>query len=369
MSAPLPSAADGWQGFHLVYHADRERLLRQAVQPLAAGLLRDGLATRFFVIRYLLGGPHLRLRVQCDPADAPAVAARVHEAAAAFFAAVPSLDPLPDEEVHRQNRGVIASDPFADASDDVVWADNSVVSCPVHFEVDRYGGPDRWARSVDLFGLSTVGVLQWLETHAGAPEGRRTAERARLLLRQARGHAADGKDFAMLVDFGEQMFGKPLAKLLPVADAAFEQGRTGLVALVRAELARTDRPGMLAEGARALAGHLRGMDDEPRRFVGISHLHMTANRLGMRNPDEVYLCRMLSRAVEVVRTEHPEEWCAAWEAHAQWMRTPSAGLDEQLRAALDEFSGRGTLGPPFARIATGIHWMEPGSHTPVETIS
>jgi hypothetical protein len=343
VTGALPPAGDGWHGFHLVYHADRERLLRECAAPLAAGLLRDGLATRFFVIHYLLGGPHLRLRVQCDPADASAVSARVHEAAAEFYARVPSTETQPDEKVHRHNRGVIPSDPFADASDDVVWADNSVVVQPVHFEVERYGGSGLYGRSVDLFGLSTLEVLRFVHANAGAPAGRRTAETARLLLRQAWGHAADAEEFAVFADYGVRMFGTPLAGLLPVADAAFERGRAGMVGLVRAELAAlagAERPGALAEGARTLARVVRGVADEPRRFIGISQMHMTANRLGMRNPDEVYLCRMLARAVDAVREEHPDAWRAAWDAHRAWSQAPAAPLDEQLRDALDVFAGR-----------------------------
>jgi hypothetical protein len=343
VSGALSPAADGWHGWHLVYHADRERLLRECVAPLAAGLLRDGLATRFFVIHYLLGGPHLRLRVRCEPGDAPAVDARVHAAAAEFFARVPSTQAQPDEQVHRQNRGVIPSDPFADEADDVVWADNSVVVQPVRFEVERYGGPALYGHSVELFALSTLQVLRFLDANAGAPEGRRTAERARLLLRQAWGHAPDADEFAVYADYGVRMFGKPLAKLLPVADAAFDRARAGMTGIVRAELAAlaaTERPGLLAEGARTLSQVVRGVADEPRRFIGISQLHMTANRLGMRNPDEVYLCRMLTRAVEAVREEHPDEWRAAWDAHGAWFRAPSAPLAAQLRDALHDFAGR-----------------------------
>lgn len=331
----------GWHGFHLVYHADRERLLREAVAPLAAGLLRDGLISRFFVIHYLLGGPHLRLRVRCAPADAPAAAARVHESAAAFFARVPSTDTQPEGKVRAQNRRVIPSDPFATDADDVVWPDNHVAEQPVHFEVDRYGGPALYGHSVDLFGLSTLQAIRFADELAGAPEGRRTAERARLLLRQAWGHAGDGDELAIFADYGVRMFGKPLAALIPVADAAFERGRAGMVGLVRTELgalAAGGPAGPVANGARTLARHVAALEDEPRRFVGISQLHMTANRLGMRNPDEVYLCRMLSRAVQAVRDQHPDEWRAAIDAHGA-SRPPSVALDAQLVHALRAFAG------------------------------
>jgi Lantibiotic biosynthesis dehydratase C-term len=341
--AGLPPVEDGWLGFHLVHHGDRERLLREAVRPLAAELVRDGLVTRFFVIHYLLGGPHLRLRVQCDRADAAAVRARVHEAAAAFFARAPSAATQPDEEVHRQNRRVIPSDPFATEADDVVFADDSVVELPVHFEVDRYGGPALYGRSVELFGISTLEVMGFLDAHAGASAGRRTAGTARLLLRQAWGHARDAEEFAVFAQHGVRMFGVPLAAAVQVADAAFERTRTTMVALVRAEiaaLAGAERPGLLAEGARSLAQAVRSVPDEPRRFIAISHLHMTANRLGMRNPDEVYLGRILALAVDAFREEHPAEWAAAWDAHRAWSRVEGAPLEARLREALDEFARR-----------------------------
>src|SRR5829696_6797537 len=101
--APHPSAAGGgvsalsgapvWLGVHLHYAGDRDRALAEWLRPLAASLLADGLARRFFFVRFLLGGAHLRLRVEVDEADAPAAAARMHREAAAFLARFPSPEP------------------------------------------------------------------------------------------------------------------------------------------------------------------------------------------------------------------------------------------------------------------------------------
>ena len=343
MSAP-PSAA-GWRGFHLFYHADTVRLLGET-RPLAASLVADGLVRRFFLIRYDLGGPHVRLRVEVDDADAPAVAARVRAAAADFFRRAPSTETLPDEQVHRVNRGIIAEDPFAGEEDDVVFPDNSVAELPVHFEMNRYGGPDLYDHSLSFFTLSTVEALGFLEAHAGVPAGRRLADAARLLVRQAWGHAEGEDDFVPLATYAVRTLGDRLAGLFATADAAFERSGGAMCALVQGELARLAAPGegpALAEGARALAHAVRGAPGPVRRMVATGQMHMTSNRLGLRNGDEVYLCRMLARAFEAAAAEDPASWRAAWEAHRERLAAPVLPLDERLRLALVSFAGQGAL--------------------------
>lgn len=347
--APHPSAAGGgvtWLGVHLHYAGDRDRALAEWARPVAASLLADGLARRFFFVRYLLGGAHLRLRVEVDEADAHAAAARMHRQAAAFLARAPSPAPEEPERIRRRNRGIIANDPSLTPDDDVVVADNTVHGRPVHFEVERYGGAALIDHSVDLFVVSSAETLRALQADAGGPAGRRTAGQMRLLLRQAWGHAGDADDLLHLANYGTVMFGTPLAMLLPVADAAFQRGRAGTCALVRAELAALARPGArpaLAEAARALRGELAELPMNRRRAIGVAHLHMTANRLGLMNPDEVYLCRMLRLALEAVAAEDPPFWRDVWDAHRAWPDTPAPPLREQAAAALTAFADPAAL--------------------------
>lgn len=332
-----------WIGVHLHYHGDRDRVLAAWVGPAAASLLEAGLARRFFFIRYLLGGPHVRLRVEVNDADAVGARARMHSVASAYVAHEPSTIVVPPERIHRLNAGIIASDPSADESDDVVVPDNSVLDRPVHFEVDRYGGHALFSHSVDLFGISSIETLRVVEENAEANAGRRTAAHMRLLLRQAWGHAAGEEEFVSLADYGGEMFARPLAKLVPAADAAFERGRAGVCALVRAELSALagigERPA-LAEAARALRSELRRLPVDRRYAIGVSHMHMTANRLGLMNPDEVYLSRVLSRAVESVASEDPAFWRDAWHSHRAWTEVCPSSIRELNAAALTDFAGR-----------------------------
>jgi hypothetical protein len=80
----------------------------------------------------------------------------------------------------------------------------------------------------------------------------------------------------------------------------------------------------LMETGRCLGWELRRAGAHSN--IGISHLHMTANRLGLKNPEEVYLGRML--------------WRAARELLLEPCRR--AGLDELLasRAAIPPARGR-----------------------------
>lgn len=346
MSAPVPEK--GWRGFHLFYHGDQDRLLGSLVRPLAAGLVAEGGIGRFFCIRYPLGGPHVRLRVEVDPAHGEWVAARVREAAAGFFARHPSATPLSAEKIQRENRGVIAEDPFASEADDVVFADNSVVEFPLYVEVDRYGGAALYGHSLDFFVLSTLEALRFVEEHGGAPAGRRMAGAARLLVRQAWGLAADAEELAALASYAVGTLGKRLGGLLPAADAAFARSPDAMCSLVRSELtalAASPESAPPAGAARALAHETRAADARERRTIATGQMHMTANRIGLRNGEELYLCRMLARAMAEVREAEPGFWREACQAHREGADAPVRPLRDRVAAALTELAGEAALAP------------------------
>jgi hypothetical protein len=343
-------AGGGWLGFHLVYHGDRDRVLAELVRPLAASLAAEGVVSRFFCVRYAVGGPHVRLRLQARGGRAALAAARVRAAAAGFLLRAPSPEPLDDERVHRVNRNVIPSDPFATDADDVVLPDNTLLEVPVRFEVQRYGGPAWVGHSVDLFVVSTVQALDFVHAHAGVPAGRRTAGLLRLLLRQAWGHAEGPEAFAALADYADRMFGPALPARTAAAEEAFARSRDALCALVRAELqglAAGADPPPLADAACALAGAISGAPAEDRESIGISQMHMTANRLGLSNPDEVYLSRLLLRAAEAVSRDDAPLWRAAWDARRR-RAEGGPSLRALVRRTVAEFARAATAAESFA---------------------
>lgn len=347
----MNAAADpgpGWRAYHLVYHGDRDRLLRELVHPLVAGLLGEGEIDHFFFIRYDLGGPHVRLRVRpCAFRDDP-VAHRVRAAAAAFFARAPSTAPLPDETVRLRNRGIIPSDPFAGDAHDIVHPDNSVIDAPPEFEVERYGGTARFGDSLDAFALSSRDALEWLAKAHAPTSADRLGEAWSAAVRHTWAGAHSGDEFLTLLAAPVPPPNSPLAAFTGRGDAAYERGAAALRERMRGELARlaagaahvSDAPRWTA-GPLRLACALADADDLTRISIVHSHAHMTANRLGLRVPEEGYLARMLWRAAQDVADAAPELWDDLWKMRCNGGGTPYAGAD-----ALRRPDGHGGLRAP-----------------------
>ena len=298
------SAAGGgeWLSFHLFYHGDRERVLTGWVRPVVAALWTSGGIERFYFIRYALGGPHIRLRVLARPGRTGAVEEQLVSSAEGFLRLWPSPVPLPEEEIRAANRAILAND--GGEEEDGVYPDNTLRRFPLRFEVARYGGPGMLAPTLDFFTLSSLQALRFLEAHGGKPAPRRLAATFGLLARQVCGLAGGEEEVLALLEYPAQSWER-LSPLGSRADQAFEERRESFQALFRAEAGRLARCGQPAPGspeaevaaARLLALEIGSAPDPVRRRIASSHLHMTANRLGLRNTDEVYLSRLLWRTV------------------------------------------------------------------------
>lgn len=331
-------AADGglgaWRSYHLHYHADLDLLLAELVRPLVSELLGDGVADRFYFVRYGLGGPHLRLRLRWTAEPAPAAVAA---AAAEFFRRHPSRDSLPSEVVLRRNRPLLRIDPTAEEDDDRALPDNSLREAPPRFEIERYGGADRFVESLDLFALSSACVLLLL---GGGRErlsaGLRLNRAFTTVGALAWGLAEDEGDFFDLAGYAEQFMGEPFAHCSAEADRVFERQAEPLVGLLRRSLAAPadagDPRAALAEGGRRLAAELAGLAPDARWYVAASHLHMTLNRLGTLNAEEVYAGRLLWRAAGELRRRDAASWRAAWAARPPRRRPDETGVAALLPA-------------------------------------
>lgn len=350
-----PAAPRGWREHHLIYHADRDLLLREMVAPLAAWLLAEGEVGHFYFVRYLLGGPHIRLRVRPRHGRERAVAEHVHAAAEAFFARHPSPQPLAEEAVRRMNREALADDAHLTEADDVVWPDNSHRSVSPRFEVERYGGPDRFAASLDFFAVSSAWVLRTLERRGELTPAARLDVASRAMLRQAWGLASSAGEIGQLCAWATHVLRDVLGGFIARGDEAFERSRDGLCARVRGELQALvesnrsgddfDAPGWLGSASHLLAREIDG--GENRWQVAWSQVHMTANRLGLRNPEEVYLGRILQRAISALAEEDPAFWRSVEDAHrAQSTEARSTTLRHFTSAALRSFAA--PLATPLA---------------------
>ena len=330
-SATLQQELSAWRSFHLFYHGERDRVLLDFLRPAAAQLLAEGLADRFYFMRYGLGGPHLRLRFRAVRGREVALAAAVERLGGDFLARHPSTASLPAAELERHQAAFLID---SQESDTAIYPDNSLVEMPPIFEIERYGGPELFPAALDFFGISSLEALAFLANSRVTPAAKLTTRRLRFLIRQAGGFAEDDAEFERLVGYALDTWGEAMPTLVQRGDETFDKQPEALVNLVLVELANlAAAPPPLAVAASALRRQVSGASSEVRTRLLSSQLHLSANRLGLLNPEEVYLGRILVRASRAAR--EAGSWSAGWPAVA----TPAAAKScaELLELALADF--------------------------------
>lgn len=198
----------------------------------------------------------------------------------------------------------------------------------------RYGGPERLQASLDLFTLSSVHVLRLVQAHEGSPSGWVRPAFLRSALHLAWGLAGGQEgDLAPLAGYADRLWPDHFEASRAQGDAVFAKRGPELMDMARRELARAHEGteggiegGSLAAGGCRLSSGLSGLHPDARWHVAASHVHMTANRIGLTNAEEVYLSRLLARAVGSVRHETPEAWKRVWELRAVPAPRPLEGL-------------------------------------------
>lgn len=325
--------AEHWLSFHAFYHGDRDLPLRHAVLPLVRELRDASLLESFFFIRYSLGGPHLRLRLLPEPGRGPQVRAMIRDRFERFFARFPSTESLDPDEIRRDDASILAHE-GGDAKAEPP-ADNSLHEGPFEPETRRYGGPELLPFSLRLFQLSSCAALRFVDLAAELPRGKRLTAAARWLVRQAAAGSEGGEHFRRLLGYGTRWW-QSWQPLLAKADAAYERSPAVYRQLLASSVFEPAAEPALAElerGAAGLVAALGGVEAPLRAHILESQLHMTANRLGLGNADEVYLSRLLARAAEDLHDGQEEPWLQV-EQHLARTDTSPQALDAAARAAL-----------------------------------
>ena len=330
-----------WRAYHLVYHADRTLMLRTLLYPLLVELLEQGLVDRFFFVRYGLGGPHIRLRWRLkDEASAATAEAMLAEQASKFFSRWPSTEPQSPEKIRAVNRSLLSVDRLATETDTLVYNDNSWHRAPVQMEVERYGGPEFVDASLDLFCLSTIEVLELLQQHSQAGDGWKRTAMMGLALKLAWSLARSEEQFRQFVAYGKYFFGNTLARCVKEGEDLFAKRSEDMTEIMRSELKdlasgkEEFETSKLALGAAILAAHINSLEAGAYQYIAVSHIHMTANRLGILNPEEAYLSAILLRAVDTLRTRFPEEWHSFWKSRTRFFyRTGRHCLNDLIAAS------------------------------------
>jgi hypothetical protein len=275
-----------WLNFHIYYHADRDRLLCEAVSPLLANLYKEGLLARFYFVRYSLGGPHIRLRLETARHTTSLVGKAVEAYLENYFRMAPSLQSLSKDEIGKTTRMLIASDP--NEHDETIHPDNCILQFPFAPEIDRYGGAELMTFSLDLFNFTSVEALTLTGRRRYESRSQAFSASIRALLRLS---LAFAEEHAALADFWQK------ADLASVASGPELQARQRLVQLLREESARTpdDEEWKLWSAAgNSLRQKLSAAPKTISRGIMRSHLHMFANRLDISNAVENGMDTLLS---------------------------------------------------------------------------
>lgn len=324
-SGPHPD----WTAFHVFYHGDRSTMVREMLRPLVEDLARRGSVERFFFIRYPLGGPHLRLRFSPrresggpSSSDRQAeLAAMVEQAAKQFFRDHPSDKPVDEEEIRRDNEIIVRIDPAESQLE--IFPDCSCIPFDFEPETERYGGPDALEPSLDFFCVSSRRALDFANSHGERSRSRQLPAIFCILAQQAWGFARGEDELLDLLAYPMSVLrSEPDHPLLLRGEEVFEAQADQFTELLARELAplceaepaigesdpAADPGRALVDGSRWLSAAVTAVAPDQRRVIGSSQMHMTANRLGLTNPEELYLSRLMQLAAQRLARTRPADW-------------------------------------------------------------
>ncbi|MCU1255624.1 MAG: hypothetical protein JWM83_1923 [Candidatus Angelobacter sp.] len=291
------------------------------MSPLVAGLYSIGAIDRFFFVRYAMGGPQVRLRWRVTGDEAAAAAEHLLSSyVRAFLCAHPSRNSMPTEKIRELNRAMMQVDPSIPHQDDRIHPDNSWHAYPTRFEIGRYGGVHHLGHSLDVFCISSAQILGMMQKNQEPGEPWIRTALILSALQIAWGAARDEHDFQRLVHFYHAP--QPLSSCANAGDLFYEQRSSELIAMAGRELERlvSGEPSALAQAGALLAENTRkAVTEAGRHYLITSHIHMTANRLGLRNAEEVYLSRILARTVEGLCKNEERQWQSLWKRRSGFL--------------------------------------------------
>ncbi|MEU8889917.1 lantibiotic dehydratase C-terminal domain-containing protein [Streptomyces sp. NPDC048442] len=314
-----------WVSLHAFHTSGTDALLTGAVAPLLATLEHRGLITGHFFLRYWEGGPHLRLRLRCAPADATAspaaVTAQATDALVGWLAGRPA-DKRPSADELARLSGQLAQAEGLHDFDRRIRTRDGVERIPYRPEYRAYGGPEAVAAVERHFTDSSRIALELLTAGADLRQRAAFALTAQLLALAA--WEPDRERIGALFALTPRLPAPPVpdalrqrAELcwqLASGTAPAEVGGPSAawwrsVRRLRAELAALHEGGRLAPTA---TDPLYGLDatalqpgDRAVLVVLMRCVHLLHNRLGLTTDRELHL-RSLVGAALICRNDTEE---------------------------------------------------------------
>jgi len=293
-----------WRALHVHRYAHQDGFLVDGLAPVLAPLRTSGVLRRSFFLRYWQGGPHVRVRLLLDPAQADAAQAEVAARLRGWLADVPDGAPFDVEQFQRDAQPTLAA--LEDETTDTVYAPDTVRPAPYRPEFDKYGGPRGVAIAEEFFDRSSAVVLAALPGVGGASSRRLGAGFADML----RGLGAAGLTAAEMAAFFRHycLLWSPYVfdQFLDIWPGLLTARRPALrthAEWVLAHHEQLDNPFSTAmrDARRALqeaAGEvlpavtLLGAEaptERRRQVLLVSYLHTHNNRLGLTPEQEAFL--------------------------------------------------------------------------------
>lgn len=309
----------GWHSLHVHYHDPQDDLLVDCIGPLVASC-RTGSPPSWFFLRYWKHGPHVRLRLRLEPAEATETLRALQDGIREHLARCPSTS-MPRPDRLRDVIRVLAR--LQGEADDVqeIVSDNTIRLQPYEPEYGKYGGELGVRLAETVFESSSVIVLDVLDRIRRTP-ARRLSAGFTMMLAALRGagltEPAMAEFLAMYCRFWFRYVSPEVAGawsaglieqqrvLSPYAAAVLSDrlpagspagdALTGWSVAVGAAMERIDAAdGDVLAGVTMLGS--RSPARRRRDFVLLNYVHTHNNRLGISPAHEAYLAYLAHHVV------------------------------------------------------------------------
>jgi thiopeptide-type bacteriocin biosynthesis protein len=321
-----------WISVHIFYSSNGNPLLADCVAPLVAKLRARGLISRYFFIRYWLGGPHVRLRLlPAEGAGADAVRAVVEEDIRAFLARRPALYEIDKKQLAPLYRTMYEAEYGAEDFAARVgegglpfYENNTFHYIDYEPEFDRYGGEAGVELAERHFEVSSDIVLKLVRETNMHLRTIMMGHSVQMMLQMCYAFFGDEARVAEFLAryraFWETSYAQGSERLYPGFDRKYDNMAVklrGRVEEVRRLNADGDHGG--TESEHKWIAHMKELRDEVVRLASegrlrlraevedpqvalavllSGYMHMTNNRLGVSILDEIYLSYIIGRALE-----------------------------------------------------------------------
>lgn len=295
-----------WLSYHIYYHSDLSLLLRDFILPTVTDLHNRRYIKSFFFVRYSLGGPHLRVRLLSRRESRDSINEALLEAAKRFFKHQPSTNSIGKDEILKHNTYIYGSE---QDNAEKIRPDNYIEKCAFQPEILRYGGKELLPHSLEYFAISSVIAIRNAIHTQELSRSLALANAFRIMAAQALGLSLSEDDLLIALNYARyhsfQSEG-PQKKGAAVFEDRRAQITHNLQEQIKLSCQRKDD--LLLSTSHSLALRISTVPVNVKLRVMLSHMHMTANRIGLTNSEEVYISHILWRAAHALRHSDTIFW-------------------------------------------------------------